>query len=327
MNEATRISTVTPARNTAIDVMRYGLAFVVVLLHSLPVGKDDYPTWVPLISILCRVSVPFFFITSGYFLRQASQVNAAAILKPVQRLVPIYLFWMLVYFIFLHFVPVRQWSFRPGDLISGGAAFHLWFLPALCAALVLVSGCIGLAGMRATGAVCLLLAVLGLCLGSYHEVLGMPGSAQRGGLLISPLFVYLGVLTRLRNWSLGRWAIPAILLSYLLLGLEEWLIYRLSAAPLFVSHDFTIATYLVGITCFLGVRQWPGSKILDRAVWFGRLSLSVYAGHVLFLWMLAPIIGKDTLGQVAVLAILCFALSTLLSLVLMRIPALRRVVS
>lgn len=317
-----------PSRNTAIDAMRYGLAFVVVLLHSLPSAQQvEYPGWAAFISITCRVSVPFFFITSGYFLKPAARLDLSVVFKPLQRLLPIYLFWMLAYFIFLQLVPIQHWSFSLRDLISGGTAFHLWFLPALGFALVLVSGGISLIGMRLTGALCLALAVFGVLRGSYHDALHLSGTAQRGGLFIAPLFVYLGVLVRTHNWSLGRLAIPAILASYLALFLEEWVIYRLSAAPTFSSHDFDAATYLVGLSCFLAVRQMPASAVVDRIAWFGRLSLSVYAGHVFFLWMLAPWIGNDAIWRVAVLAVLCFGLATLLSLALLRIPGLRRVVS
>lgn len=325
MTEAT--ITASPARNPAIDAMRYALAFVVVLLHSLPVNQVGHPAWVALAAIACRVAVPFFFITSGYFLRPASRFDATLILRPLQRLLPIYLFWMLVYFIFLQVVPIQHWSFSPRDLISGGTAFHLWFLPALGFALMLVSGGISLVGLRATGALCVLLAMIGICRGSYHDALALSGAVQRGGLLISPLFVYLGVLARRQAWSLGRFAVPAILASYALLVFEEWLIERLSASASFASHDFTFATYLFGLSCFLAIRQMSASRLLEHAAWFGRLSLSVYAGHVLFLWMLEPIIGNDTPWQVAILSALCFGLATLLSLVLMRVPGLRRVVS
>jgi fucose 4-O-acetylase-like acetyltransferase len=271
--------------------------------------------------------VPFFFLTSGYFLRPAARPDLSVILKSLRRLLPIYVFWMLAYFIVVQFLPNQHWSFSPRDLISGGTAFHLWFLPALGFALVLVSGGIGLVGMRATGAFCVALAVFGIYRGSYHDALHLPGIAQRGGLFIAPLFVYLGLLVKKQDWSFGVWAVPAILASYLLLTLEEWLIYRLANAPNFSSHDFTIATYLVGLSCFMAVRQIPNSAVLDRIAWFGRLSLSVYAGHVFFLWLLAPLTGNDAIWRVVMLAILCFGLATLLSLVLMRVPGLRRVIS
>jgi surface polysaccharide O-acyltransferase-like enzyme len=317
-----------PPRNTAIDAMRYVLAFVVVLLHSLPSAQQaEYPSWAAFMSIFCRVSVPFFFITSGYFLKPGGRLELSVVFKPLQRLLPIYLFWMLAYFVFLQLVPIQHWSFSPRDLISGGTAFHLWFLPALGFALVLVSGGIGLIGMRATGALCLALAIFGIFRGSYHDALHLSGTAQRGGLFIAPLFVYLGVLVKTQNWSLGRWAVPAILVSYLLLILEEWLIYRLSDAPTFSSHDFDVATYLVGLSCFLAIRQIPASAVIDRIAWFGPLSLSVYAGHVAFLWMLAPLIGNDAVWRVTLLAVFCFGLATLLSLALMRVPGLRRVIT
>ncbi len=316
-----------PDRNTSIDAMRYVFSFAIVLLHCLPPAQHPpYPDWAALVAIACRVSVPFFFITSGYFLRPLARLDLSVVFKPLNRLLPIYLFWMLAYFVFLQICPIQQWSFSPRDMISGGSAFHLWFLPALGLALVLVSAGTSLTGIRATGTLCVVLAAIGVIFSSYHNVLHLPGNPQRGGLFVAPLFVYLGLCAKVGNWTLGRWAAPAIGLSYIALILEEWLIYRASHAAVFVSHDFTIATYLVGLTCFLGVRQIPRSKFVDRLAWSGRISLTVYATHVFFLWLLAPVIGNDEIWRVGILTLLCFGLATILSLALMRVPGLRRVI-
>jgi surface polysaccharide O-acyltransferase-like enzyme len=43
-----------------------------------------------LVKIACRVAVPFFFITSGYFMKTGSKLDIEIVLKPLRRLLPIY---------------------------------------------------------------------------------------------------------------------------------------------------------------------------------------------------------------------------------------------
>src|SRR5579871_5387502 len=102
------------ARNQGVDAFRYLLAYLVVLLHSLPgnaVTADAvWPFW---LSSICRAAVPFFFVASGYFLKPAP--GLAAVLKPLKRLLPVYAFWFAIYAIWdvlqggLHQLP------HPGD--------------------------------------------------------------------------------------------------------------------------------------------------------------------------------------------------------------------
>jgi len=141
------------------------------------------------------------------------------------------------------------------------------------------------------------------------------------------MFVYLGTLMARRAVTLGwAWLLGIVAGSYVLLVLEELLVSRWSGAP-FVCHDFMLSTFLFGTSAFLLVRSLRETTPLRRAASLGKVSLSVYAAHLLFLWLLQPLIGSGNLRLASLVALMAFVLATILSLILLRIPGLRQFVS
>lgn len=317
------------SRYDGIDFIRFCMAFLIVLLHSLPSYQEQqYQIWSAPLAMICRAGVPFFFITSGYFLARQERFSVGIVLKPLRRLLPIYIFWMAVYFVFLLVVPIHSWSFGLRDLLSGGTAFHLWFLPALGFALAMVAMGLSLAPSSVVGLACTALAAFALTRGTYHDVLGLHGAASRGGLFVAPLYVYVGTLLSRRWLILPQWACAAlVLLAYGLLFAEEHLIAALSGLARPISHDFTIATFPVGAAMFLFARSIGSSRFIDRFAPLGRASLAIYVSHLLFLWLLMPVIGNDSVWHVFANAIAAFLMATALGLTLARIGFLKRVAS
>lgn len=317
-------------RNLGIDAGRYALGFLVVLVHALSGnGKIENLLLTNIIKIACRAAVPFFFIASGSFCERSSSFSAQLVLKPLRRLMPIYVFWMFAYFLFLQIVPVPSvsWSFGLRDLLSGGAAFHLWFLPALGFALALVATGLKLFGTRITGLLCCGLALFSLADGAYHNVLHLAGSPKRGGLLVAPMFVYIGAMLARRAVML-RWPLLAVLVAfaYVLLVGEELMIASWAGAPALESHSFTFCTFLLGTAVFLLLRALPESKVVRGVASLGQISLAVYATHLFFLWLLLPIIGNDSVLSAVLVAAITFGSATTLSLLLRRIPIMQKFV-
>ena len=308
------------SRNHGIAAMRYILALSVVLLHALPRPDAQTPAWAALIAVACRAAVPFFFIASGYFLSRRTGFSVDAVVKPLRRLVPIYLFWMAVYCVYFEaFVP-DEWHWRLGDLLSGGAAFHLWFLPALALALVVVGVGLAVGWPVVTGIVCLLLWIFSLSRGAYNEVLHLPISAGRGGTLIAPIYVYAGAMISRRSISVTwRKAAFLVLASYTALLAEEGLNAWVTGRGFLISHDFLIATLPFGLCMFLLAKDLPQWQGWERLSKLGSVSLGVYASHVLFLRPLTAAIGNATPISVLVVAVTVSLAATLSSLLLRRV--------
>ena len=90
----------------------------------------------PEYSIIPRISVPFFFIVSGYFFFPNLHNKKPEFLRYIKKLGLVYLKWSLLYF----FIDFILWGYRDlkGYLINSvvglfyyGSYFHFWFFPAL----------------------------------------------------------------------------------------------------------------------------------------------------------------------------------------------------
>ncbi len=311
-------------RDLGIDTLRYGCAFAVVVIHALP-RSLPVPLWAVLVWSACVPAVPFFFIASGYFLRSQERFGVDIIVRPLRRLLLIYLFWILAYFVLLKVIPVQHWSFGPHDWLYGGTAYHLWFLPALGFALVFVGAGLTLVGPEWTGLACAALAGIALLRGSYHDVLHLGGTpSTHSGQLAGPLYVYIGAMLARRPIKLSwRWLAGLVVVAYGLVVGEELLISRLAGEPLSMDHDVVFSAFILGTAVFLAARAIPESSTGRGMAGLGQISLSVYAVHLLILWVLVGFIGNAGPWQVAVLAVAVFGLATAVSLGLQRVPGLR----
>lgn len=313
-------------RQSGIDGFRYLLCFSVALLHSMP-SELGYamPLWMTVIANGCRNAVPFFFIASGYFMRVPTSWTIADARRPVERLLPVYVCWYLIYALLDAVLYHHTDGFTLRNLVTGGTAFHLWFLPILCISLLGLPAAIILLGGRATAVAATMLALLGLAFGPYREVFGVHDvGAVR--LTMAPLLVLAGYYIKRSGLTLGtQQAGLAVAVTFALLLIEEALIAHLSGSP-FGSHAVAIMTYPFGIATFLFAKSLNSSALLRTLAPLGAISLGIYAGHLLFVRIVAGWIGLDTPVQAFVVAATATILATAASVALDRVPMTRRLV-
>ena len=83
---------------TAIDLTKFIASLFIVGLHSHVLasygGTVDY-----IYQVFSRFAVPFFFISSSFFLYQKSSVQESnkAVFQYARRILKMYLFWFIVY--------------------------------------------------------------------------------------------------------------------------------------------------------------------------------------------------------------------------------------
>lgn len=267
-------------RNAGIDAGRYFLLLGVVALHA---KHPPISLATTLLSTICRAAVPFFFIASGYFLRPTDRFDWELIKKRIGRLLPPFLFWMAIYFLLSKIIPGHHWRFHRRDLLTGGLAFHLWFLPGLVLAQLFVGGGLRLVGSKVTGAICVALAMWGVAAVTYDGVLAtmwprlaatmaMPAYAHR--FLMGPIFVYIGTL--LAKHVIDVWwpfLLGVALAIYALTVGEEFLIARMSGQVL-QSHEYAICTFMLGTSVFLLMKSLPEPEFFEeRPPRWGRSAL------------------------------------------------------
>lgn len=313
-------------RQQGIDAMRFIMALTVVLLHALPAQNEAGATdAMSYIAMMCRAAVPFFFIAGGYFLRPRQKDPIRIVLDPIKRLAPIFLFWMIVYFLISSVLPGHHWSWGMRDLISGGEAFHLWFLSALGFAMVVVSFGVKYINSWLLAAALLSLYMFSVVYNAYYDVILPPGGSTRGGFFAAPFFVGVGYFIGVSRVNLKiSSALFVFISSLLLLFLEETIISVLSDKPI-RSHDFALSTIPLGVSAFLLARSFQTTPIVLRLSALGGASLGIYVSHLLFIWLARPFTPVGVVG-VVLLSFLAGCSALGLTLLLKRVPALKTVV-
>ena len=119
---------------TGIDLFRLVAAILIITIHTSPLASFTATGDFILARILARVAVPFFFMTSGFFLISRYSRDNKKRKKFVKKTAYIYVLAILIY------IPVNIYNgyFNCGSLIPNilkdlffdGTIYHLWYLPA-----------------------------------------------------------------------------------------------------------------------------------------------------------------------------------------------------
>lgn len=314
-------------RHASIDIGRYLLLPGVIFLHVIemmpPAGLG---LWSVAMQNLSHVAVPVYFVAAGYFLSWRSRNYRQCIVHPTQRLLPLYLFWMAVY-IACCFVTVGVvWPWTLHDLIGGGPAYHLWFLPALLAALIGVALASKAIGTWGALAICAILAGIGLSRGVLHDILAMPGTAQRSGILMAPLFVWLGTAVRsFMPQDIDRRAIWTVAMLLLFMqGAENAMLSYAAAGHVFTVRAFPVMMFPTSVAVFLAIRSIPASIWPAWMVEQSRWSFGVYAVHLFVIYLVSGMIAPTGPFSLLTLVAIVFVLSSLIARLIGQVPGLRR---
>jgi surface polysaccharide O-acyltransferase-like enzyme len=309
----------TTHRQLNVEAGRVMMAFLVVALHTLP---SSYPQ----LQMLCRCAVPFFLITSGYFLKipESTKFNLAK--KSIFKLIPIYIFWLIVYYTYAFLTNTHPLLISLKDLISGGTAFHLWYLPAAVFSIIIIGYGIGFLGFNLMIFVCLVLFCLAVVQGSYHDVLNLSGQARRGGIFAAPAFVMAGYFLSRNGKRSNPYQGWIFLISGIVtIALEEHFIAYETGHTL-QSHDFTFGTFFFGYGAFLIFSKMNFGFIVQKLHHYGRYSFGIYLTHILIIWTGSMLTPAHPLSFVILIPCF-FALALLLSMLISKVPYLNRTIN
>ena len=128
-------------RYVYLDVLRCISIYLVILAHCFNdiLGRADLfgtPLWwaTDLLHIVTRVSIPLFFMISGYLhLADPRTDNVVSFyLHRLGRLLLPFLVWDIFYFIFYKCFNWGNWTFNlqtfVQELVGQGSSYHLWFI-------------------------------------------------------------------------------------------------------------------------------------------------------------------------------------------------------
>lgn len=119
---------------TGIDYFRFIAALLIIAIHTSPLGSFSETGDFMLTRIIARVAVPFFFMTSGFFLISRYAYNNSKLWMFVKKTALIYGVAMLIYIpINIYNGYFRMDNLLPNiikDIVFDGTLYHLWYLPA-----------------------------------------------------------------------------------------------------------------------------------------------------------------------------------------------------
>lgn len=185
-------------------------ALLVIAIHTSPLTSLSPEADFVLTRILARTAVPFFFMVTGYFVLPRAVLHPDQAFAYLKRILLIYLMASLLY------LPVNLYAGHFENLTLAkllkmmfldGTFYHLWYLPALMLAFVLVLVWMRMLPMYLTGILTFALYLMGLFGDSYYgflpETSWLHGfytlifeffEYTRNGLFYAPVFLFLGCL-------------------------------------------------------------------------------------------------------------------------------------
>lgn len=312
--------------DTGIDWLRLAAAILVIAIHTSPLADFSETGDFILTRVLARIAVPFFFITSGYFLLSRYHDSDRKFRHFLKKTGWIYGASILLY------LPL---NFRNGyfsqsqllpellkDLIFDGTMYHLWYLPASMLGMLIAWKLVEKLDFSKGLVMALLLYLIGLFGDSYYVVVEKLPLLKafydrlfelfdytRNGLFFAPVFLMLGgfIADERRKLSSVEAGV-GFLISLGLLLAEALILHRHG----FQRHD-SMYVFLLPAMYFLFhlVLLWKGRRIpLLRPA-----SLVVYLIHPLVIAAVWRFSSQNSLfhfGLVCLLSLLfSFAMAAL----------------
>lgn len=228
-----------------IDMFRMPAAFFIIAIHTSPLSSYSEMGDFILTRIIARVGVPFFFLTSGFFLLSGGHHDNSRLAGFVRKSAWIYGLSILLY------LPLNIYNgyftmdyLLPNilkDIVFDGTLYHLWYLPASILGGIIAWYAVGKMGYAGSLLLALLLYIIGLFGDSYYGIAEqlpvLKGMYQalfevsdytRNGVFFAPLFFVLGgLLGEPAYRSRLKYSIPGFAGSLLLMLGEALLLHRL----------------------------------------------------------------------------------------------------
>lgn len=119
----------------ALDFVKLVCAFLVMMIHIPITGNGELNFW--LTNVPCRLAVPFFFLTAGFF-AAGKMHDKAKIVRYIRRIMCLYMIYTIVYarWIIVDYVNAEQMNIHGVqrfiyEFFYAGSYVHLWYLIAL----------------------------------------------------------------------------------------------------------------------------------------------------------------------------------------------------
>ena len=194
---------------TGIDYFRMVAALLIVAIHTSPLASFSATGDFIVTRIIARVAVPFFFVTSGFFLISRYSYNADKLKTFIKRTACIYGIAIVIYIpINIYNGYFRMENLLPNlikDIIFDGTLYHLWYLPASIIGAAIAWYLVKRVSYRKAFVITTVLYLVGLfgdsyygiaqdipCLHNFYRMLFQVTDYTRNGIFFASIFFVLG---------------------------------------------------------------------------------------------------------------------------------------
>ena len=237
-----------------IDYFRVIAAILVVAIHTSPLADISEICDFAFTRIIARVAVPFFFVTSGYFVISRYAHDSKRLMGFLKKTAIIYGISMLVY------IPINLYNsyfsmknLLPNiikDIVFDGTIYHLWYLPASMMGAAIAWYLIKQLDYKKAFIVTGILYVIGLLGDSYYglayklsidgfyELLFQVSDYTRNGIFFAPVFFVIGAymadnsMKKSEKMTVNNKVIGFVI-SFIFMFAEALMVYNLD----FIKHD------------------------------------------------------------------------------------------
>lgn len=273
-----------------IDYFRFVAAFLVIAIHTSPLITYSETGDFILTRIVARVAVPFFWMTSGFFLISRYAYNADKLKAFIKNTTLTYGISIVIY------IPLNIYTgyfkmdhLLPNmikDIFFDGTMYHLWYLPASMAGAAIAWFIVRKTGFRKALVITTVLYIIGLFGDSYYGVaIKIPllknlygyifevTDYTRNGIFFAPVFFVMGGMAA-DNASHSSFikSLMGFGVSFLLMIGEGMLLHRFDLQ----RHD---SMYWFLLPCmyylFHMITLWKG----QRKVLLRTMALVIYIIH------------------------------------------------
>ncbi|MBD5135377.1 MAG: serine racemase VanT catalytic subunit [Lachnospiraceae bacterium] len=275
---------------TGIDCFRFIAALLIIAIHTSPLVSFNAMADFILTRVIARVAVPFFLMTSGFFLISRYTRNADRLITFIKNTALIYGAAILIY------IPVNIYNgyFRMDnlvpniikDIVFDGTMYHLWYLPASAIGVVIAWYMVKKAGYKKALAVSVILYLIGMfgdswygiaekvsVLKSFYGFVFQITDYTRNGIFFVPVFMILGGFIADNNYKFSfKKSMLGFFISFAFMFVEAMMLHHYKLQ----RHD---SMYIFLLPCmfflFNAVLHFRGK----RYVWLRTSSLVIYIIH------------------------------------------------
>lgn len=275
---------------SGIDYFRFIAALLIIAIHTSPLASFSETGDFILTRIISRAAVPFFFMTSGFFLISRYAYNDNRLWIFIKRTALIYGMAILIY------IPINIYNgyFKTDnllpniikDIVFDGTLYHLWYLPASIVGAAIAWHLVRKSDYKTALIVTLVLYFIGLfgdsyyglsektsVLGGFYNLIFQISDHTRNGIFFAPVFFVLGgMIADRRRKIVFKKSICGFAISFVLMFIEALILHFNNLQ----RHD---SMYIFLLPCmyflFNIILHFKGKRI----IWLRTFSLIIYIIH------------------------------------------------